>query len=344
MSTNIKATEVLERQSERGWLLPYLLSLDIADINLTGMSKAERKAYNIQDSAPRIFHGWERWAYWLWIVEYNELPAEPISYIPFENQPDPTDAKAIQDVLQYAVRRHFSWYDEAWLWMVKWLLHGFGRKGLESELERIPEDVKVQWYRTFNLANLLNSPCDWSAHILQGGLRADKRTRSAWSKSTGFYSTPMNICTMMARMNFDTYDRLTDTRLLTTLDPCVGTGSMLLAASNYSLRLYGQDIVDDLCLCSELNGWLWMPWLVHMPEHTQKLLEERYALMLRVQRMRDFLINPEDAPTEEEPQPIGIGLSKSPITIELAQQRRENADAFHEAVRSGELEQIPMFS
>lgn len=60
-------------------------------------------------------------------------------------------------------------------------------------------------------------------------------------------------------------------KLKTVLDPCVGTGSMLLPASNWSLRLFGQDIVYKLCLCTDLNAFLWMPWLAFMPENMAQL-------------------------------------------------------------------------
>lgn len=46
---------------------------------------------------------------------------------------------------------------------------------------------------------------------------------------------------------------------------------MLLAASNHSLRLYGMDIVYDLCLCTELNGFLFVPWLVCMPPRVEEM-------------------------------------------------------------------------
>ena len=346
--------EVLERQSKPGWLLPYLLALDIADIDNTGLNKKQRKEANIQDTCPDIFTGRGRWAYWLWILEQNQLPADPIPQIQFESHPNPQDAKAVQEWLRYPVRRHFSWYDEAWLMLVKWLLHGFGftRMGVDREIERIPDDVKAQWYRQVNLANLLNSPCDWSAFVLQGGLADDKSKRSPWSHSTGFYSTPLDVCTMMAQMNFLTYDKLSETRVLTVCDPCVGTGSMLLPASNYSLRLYGVDIVGDLCLCSILNGYLWMPWLVVMPEQTQKMLEEHADQLNHLRTMRDFIISvpktPKigyDEPLRQQPEylPARVVVDDNPQTVALAEERRQSAEAFYEAARNGELEQVRMF-
>ena len=348
--------QALERQSKPGWLLPYLLSLDIGEIDITGMTKKERKEANIQETAPRFFKGSNRWAYWLWILEYNRLPEDPIPQVRFEGNPSRQDAKAVQNWLQYAVRRHYNWYDDAWLWMVKWLLHGFGYTGMgiEREVERIPADVKAQWYRQVNLANLLNSPCDWSAFVLQAGLQDDTRKRSPWSHSTGFYATPLPVCTMMTEITMATQDKLTDTRVLTVLDPCVGTGSMLLPASNHSLRLFGQDIVGDLCLCTILNGYLWMPWLVIMPQETEEMLQQHADTTKRLRAMRDIIASDPvdrkrigmDEPHHPKPEPhphIGIVVNDNPQTAALAEERRQSSDAYWKAVRSGELEQIPMF-
>lgn len=52
-----------------------------------------------------------------------------------------------------------------------------------------------------------------------------------------------------------------DARILTVCDPCVGTGRLLLHASNHSLRLYGMEIDPTLCLATLVNGYLFAPWL-----------------------------------------------------------------------------------
>lgn len=178
--------QCLERQQERGWLLPYLLELDIADIDLSGLSKKECKAANIAETAPTAFTGWGRWAYWLWIVENNRLPDASIPQIPFTRQPDRQDARAVQDWLKPGLYSG-GWYDDLFINLTKWLLHGFGRRGLEDELQRIDNRMKVHWYRSVNLANLLHSPTDWPAFVLQGNLQDDNRKRSPWSNSTGFF-------------------------------------------------------------------------------------------------------------------------------------------------------------
>lgn len=323
--------EVLERQSEPGWLLPYLIGTDLMTYHdpRTGEPPVDGRLGNY------------RWAYWLWILEHQALPVDPIPNITFQAQPDRADAKIVQDWLYYRVTHHGSWYDTAWLDLVRWLLFGFGK---EIDV-KLPDDVKAQWYRQVNLHVLLRNPCDWSAFVLQGGLQRDKRTGSPWARSSGFFSTPMQVCNMMAAMNFgDQDDPLNDSRLETVLDPCVGTGSMLLAASNHSLRLFGTDVVYDLCLCSELNGWLWMPWLVVMPDEIESMLQERYDTLTRLRVMRDLMTGGA-APLlkEKGPVPTGIALSDDPMTVAKAAERREQAEAFYAAARAGELEQLDMF-
>ncbi|MBN2129047.1 MAG: SAM-dependent DNA methyltransferase, partial [Sedimentisphaerales bacterium] len=182
-----------------------------------------------------------------------------------------TPGRHIKRVLDPYVYKGY-WYDDAWLAFVRWLLHGFGRRGLEEDVERIPEDVRDKWYTEFNLAYLLAVPADWSAWLLQGGPRWMKQKGARWAKSSGFFSTPMNVGKMMAQMLFLGEE---DARLKTVCDPCCGTGSLLLLASNHSLRLYGQDVVYDLCLCAEINGWLYAPWLVCMPPLVSTMFEMR---------------------------------------------------------------------
>ena len=47
----------------------------------------------------------------------------------------------------------------------------------------------------------------------------------------------------------------------TVMDCCLGTGTMLLYASNYSLRLFGNDISLDMVKMATVNAWVYMPGL-----------------------------------------------------------------------------------
>lgn len=239
----------------RGWLLPYLLELDQLQVPQLG------------------YEGHGRWAFWLDACERGVVPERPIPQIEFTMWPEENAVAHIKQVLD-VYTGHGYWYDDAWLVLVRWLLHGFGRRDLEQDVERIPAAVRNRWYELFDLSWLLRRPApDWSAYILQGCPRwMNQKGGARWAKSTAFFSTPMNLCTAMTQMTFAGIDP-EQAKVQTVGDPCCGTGSMLLTASNFSLRLHGQDIVSDLCLCTALNGWLWMPWLVYMPPHMEAVLE-----------------------------------------------------------------------
>ena len=327
---------------ERGWLLPYLLLLDGVKATRndypTDLSKKQ-----LAKIGPLPYSGPCRWMYWSWICEHVDLPAAPIPQLHFTAAPQHVDMRHIQECLRYPVRRHWQWYDEAWIFMVKWLLHGFGRRDLEDEVARIPEDVREQWYRFFNLAHLLHSPCDWSAFILQGGLQDDKRTKSPWASTTGFYSTPMPVIKLMSDVTMGEADPLIDQRLVSVHDCCCGSGSILLEASNRSLRLSGQDIVHSLCLCAELNGYLFAPWLVIMPNNVREMLDHKYKQMMAVVRMRDLLRGDVWAMPDIQEAPVGIEVSTDTATAERAVERAVKAASFWEHVQAGEIEQMSMF-
>lgn len=59
----------------------------------------------------------------------------------------------------------------------------------------------------------------------------------------------------------DTTQHGHDSRTLSVCDPCVGSGRMLLHASNVSLCLFGQDIDPLAVAMCKINGALYAPWL-----------------------------------------------------------------------------------
>jgi hypothetical protein len=80
---------------------------------------------------------------------------------------------------------------------------------------------------------------------------------------TGFYPTPHSVVELMVRMTMhDAKEEGRDLRTSTVGDPCVGSGRMLLHASNLSLRLYGQDLDPLAVTLCKLNGVLYAPWMV----------------------------------------------------------------------------------
>ncbi len=222
----------LQRDLKHGWLLPYLLHIDD--------------------------YTWGRWDYWVRTVEAGILPDDPIPRITFEcggTQAEGLDSrtgKHLQKCLDL-IPEYGSWQGwESWKYfdyLMDWLLYGFGYAG-QPDLPKEPSpSASMRLYQTLDLHWLMLYPYDY-----WGGILAD----NAHGRHLGFYPTPHTVVEMMCRMSLEGGDR----RLETVCDPCLGTGRMLLHASNYSLRLYGMDINPTVIKASLVNGYLYAPWLV----------------------------------------------------------------------------------
>jgi hypothetical protein len=124
--------------------------------------------------------------------------------------------------------------------------------GVAHEPSRLDENVQEFLYRNFNLEPLLLNPSDYLGQML---------CETNYGKRSGFYPTPIHVVEMMCRMTMSDFSAGgEDLRDKTVMDPCVGTGRMLLIASNYSMRLFGQDIDYLCCLITKINLALYAPW------------------------------------------------------------------------------------
>lgn len=219
----------LTRDLEPGFLIPYLLEIDA-------------RTYG-------------RWAYWIEAIERCELPERPIPQIDWM----PTAHKRTRMMLETtlnAIPRHGSWQSmggwEYFKYLLKWMLWGFGHPGYEEPGE--PEGCEGASLRVYQLLNLgpwMLFPFDYLGELL---------AENAYGRKQGFFPTPMPLSVLMAEMLMGS--SMEDLRTKTVCDPAVGTGRLLLAASNYSLRLYGCDIDPLMCLATLVNGYLFAPWLV----------------------------------------------------------------------------------
>lgn len=220
----------LRRDLKHGWMLPALLHLDECL--------------------------WGRWEYWTRCYESNgELPTQPIPRIEFLSLPHVATRRMIEASLD-CIPQHGSWRTwGGWSYfdyLLEWLLFGLGHKG-QSQLPAEPigcAGASDRLYQIFALDALLLWPHDYWGDLL---------TENAFGRSQGFYPTPHPVCEFMTQM---VCDPNRDMRTETVCDPCVGTGRMLLHASNHSLRLYGMDISETVCKATLVNGFLWAPWLV----------------------------------------------------------------------------------
>jgi hypothetical protein len=215
--------------------------------------------------APEVI---DRWNWYMQCVQERRLIDEPIPQIEFGHEGRSVDEGSAGH------REIEKWidivYDEigsmsAFSALLDWLMYGFG---LTREYPRLSEKTQEALYRNVNLEPVLKHPYDYL-----GGIYCNSRSKR-WNTS-GFYPTPHVVVDMMTRMVMHDVSRETvvdgkriltpdgrDPRTLTVCDPCVGSGRMLLHASNLSVCLYGMDIDSLCCAMSKINAIWYAPWMV----------------------------------------------------------------------------------
>jgi hypothetical protein len=193
----------------------------------------------------------KRWVYWHDAIVKDRIPDEEIPRIAFDDVHACAEKQVQSNVkacLDYAQQRLSSPLEA----FVDWLLWGF-RGGKDVGFPDISKEIDDYWYRTYNLGLFYLEPADHFSelaaqyHIGQGA---------------GFFATPMSVVNLMVDATM-----AADCKTKSVLDPCCGTGSILLAASNYSLNLYATDIQPLLCKMALCNAYIYVPWLAFRPKH-----------------------------------------------------------------------------
>lgn len=219
-----------------GWLLPYLMGLD----DMT----------------------WERWNYWAETKLAGRLLERGIPQIEWatEHGEGSPGRKMLEHTLN-SITKYGEWRGwsgaENLNYFFDWLLFGFGHNA-QQEIPREPsgcEGASARLYQLFNLEPLIAYPHDYLGDIM---------AENSYGKHCGFYPTPMEVASMMTQMQMgnDGTGPDQDMRAKSVCDPALGTGRMLLCASNYSLRLYGMDINQTVIKACLVNGYLYAPWMV----------------------------------------------------------------------------------
>jgi hypothetical protein len=210
----------------RGWLLPYI-------IQLHGLIPAVAN----------------RWDYHLRTLEAGHLLDEPIPQITF-GPPDNRVYSLLRDWSRLIGRDCGGWSDFRVL--LDWLCWALA---LSQEEPRLTDAGNERLYRQVDLTPLLEKPHDYlGAYVAEGKARG-------WNP-TGFYPTPHAVVECMVQMTMhDAKAEGRDHRTCNVCDPCVGSGRMLLHASNLSLCLFGQDIDPLAVAMCKINGALYAPWL-----------------------------------------------------------------------------------
>jgi len=196
-----------------------------------------------------------RWDYHLRTLEAGKLLDEPIPQVHF-GEANNKVFTLLHDWAKLIGYDCGGWSDFRTL--LDWLCWGLA---LCKEEPRLSEEVNEKLYRGVDLTPLLEQPYDYlGQHV------ANSKARG-WNP-TGFYPTPHPVVELMVQMTMhDSKQEGRDSCTLSVCDPCVGSGRMLLHASNISLNLFGQDIDPLAVAMCKINGVLYAPWMAFpLPE------------------------------------------------------------------------------
>jgi hypothetical protein len=193
---------------------------------------------------PVLFDLSPRWQWWMLVRTARRIPPFSLPKIPFET--DLSEKAAPMRMIRECLRPQGVRFRD----FLEWLLYAMGAFDVRAEPKGVASDLLRHWEETFDLRLMLDHPGDWLGYWYE----TEVASRSLKANS-GFFSTPMSICELLVQ--------ITPPGLLDTVhEPCCGSGRMLMAASNYSICLSGQDINAELCQIATLNGWFYMPSLV----------------------------------------------------------------------------------
>ncbi len=189
----------------------------------------------------------KRWDYWFRTMTAKSMLQEPIPQMNFSQPFDKQVMKELEVWIRLIDRYKGGW--AAIDTLLDWFLWGFGYHHQAPEL---PHDLNETLYRQVNIGPMLLRPADYLGEWIA-------QQKGQWNPNA-FYPTPHSVVEFMTQLSVG--DQPGDSRSKTVLDPAVGSGRMLMHASNYSLRLYGVDIDRTLVKVTLVNGALYVPWML----------------------------------------------------------------------------------
>ena len=223
----MKDEDMRSTRMRKGWLIPYMLKLD------------------------EIFFG--RWEYWLKIIKENKIPDGPIPQILLKAAEEYRE-RSVQKNIKACLDRGLGELSSSLEVFIDWIAWGLG---MGNEFPKVTAELDDFWYRTFNLGLFYKEPADHWGMVAMEAMGKSNRN--------GFFPTPGSMAKMMTEMTFSgiSPDKL---KKASVIDPCCGTGIMLLYASNHSLNLYGNDISPLLVKMAKINAFIYVPWLAYRPD------------------------------------------------------------------------------
>ena len=215
--------------SKRGWMLPFLFGYD--DLL------------------------WGRWNYWFDIIEKGTIEGSgPIPKIKWSQ-----DYQGIEHTRKM-IRKCLDHYDSTIDKFADWLTWALAIDK-ETTIDHISPELNEHYYRHFDLFLVLNYPTDYLSYALS------EETGKGYKEALGYFPTPFNLSVAMVEMlKSDDEEAM---KRQTIGEPSVGCGSILLAASNYFLRCFAQDISRIAIRLCRIQMYWYAPWFAYHPDTIQ---------------------------------------------------------------------------
>lgn len=190
----------------------------------------------------------DRWGYHMRTIMAGRVLDEPIPKIVF-GEANPRAVGLLDTWIAIPGYDLGGWHDlRTFVEWVAFALH------VGEDLPALRPEIHRRLYEEVDFSEMLAYPHDYIGRTIS------IRKSGGWNPGN-FYPTPHQVCECMVGMNFHDMIGERDPKKASVCDPCVGTGRLLLHASNYSLNLYGSDIDGLLCTITLINGALYAPWL-----------------------------------------------------------------------------------
>lgn len=204
----------------------------------------------------------DRYGYLCDILKNHSLPDAPIPQIRFNANSEATNFRKTIEQNWIAPFNDTVFFSNGFSTLVHWLGWALGTR---TEKPSLNPNLSEKLYRIIDVTPMLLYPYDYFGDILS--------ENSGWNPYA-FFPTPHNVVEMIVQMQFADPR---DARLLNVCDPCLGTGRMLLHASNYSLRLYGMDIDPLVLEIAKINAALYAPWMIHSVDQALGLVGPNWS-------------------------------------------------------------------
>ena len=318
-------TDEIKPWHYKGWLLMYVQETYSAASKVMEFRREQMKTGLPVPPLPQELHFGamcDRWSYYFRQIDANGITDENIPQIEFFGATTSAAApglKMLEKIISEIEHLASSW--NIFGDFVDWLAFALG---VSNQKSRFNDKVQEHLYRNFDASKLLIAPSDYLGHLYS-------ESKVNRHNKTGFYPTPSAVVECMVRMVFPDLSHVS--KFDTVNDCCVGTGRMLLHASNYSLRLSGQDI-DPICvkICL-INGALYAPWMAFpFPKDffkdfdDEKEANNRPVLKPAPETIdiSSEALNASHAPRNEAIQPNLIDMSKDNLPIKKTTPARKS--------------------